>query len=108
MNALQPFSDATFAASSANSFEKNRGSYAITNFGSAEIFALRFQSCRYATHPCVARLMLKKLIAFVPTHGNSGRSIARAFPRSAAVTLFPMVRPRIPPVPNDSVRYERT
>src|SRR5438552_15839926 len=103
MDALQPFSDATLAASSANSFEKNRGSYAITNFGLVEIFALRFQSCRYATSPCVARLMLKKFIAFVPTYGYLGRSSWTALTRSAVGKILPMVRPRRPPVPNASV-----
>ena len=53
--------------------------------------------------PCVARLIFKKFIAFVPTHGNSGRSPSRAFPRSALVTILPMVRPRRPPVPKASV-----
>ena len=102
-NASQPFSAATFAADCANSLEKNRGSCATTIFGLAEICSRLFQSCRYATSPRVARLILKKFIAFVPTHGNCGRSSLRALPRSAAVTIFPIVRPRSPPVPNASV-----
>ena len=45
-NASQPFSAATFAASAANSFEKNRGSCAITILGFVEICSRRFQSCK--------------------------------------------------------------
>src|SRR5207244_2655001 len=83
------FCNDTSPTRSSNSFEKNRWSCSMTSFGLAEIFPRAFQSCRYATSPCVARLTLKKFIAFVPTHGNSGRSLGEAFPRSATVTIFP-------------------
>jgi len=42
----------------------------------------------------VARLMLKKFIAFVPTQGNLGRPVATALyavsPRSLGATIFPI------------------
>ena len=70
----------------------------------APAFALATTRSRYSAKPWVARATLSKFIAFVPTQGYCGRPRSLGVPRSAAVTILPMVRPRIPPVPKASER----
>ena len=75
----------------------------MTIFGLPKIALWARHFLTYEINPRVARLILKKFIAFVPTQANCGRSISVGVPRSVAVTILPMVRPRNPPVPKARV-----